>query len=85
MDRPTLLQTARMAAQLMRHPGVDFKRAGAADLIDELFLTLAPKIKLGDEIPTFAGGTPLPREKVQSYKLEEVHQIGDEIFLRYTH
>jgi riboflavin biosynthesis pyrimidine reductase len=56
-----------------------------ADLIDELFLTLAPKIKLGDEIPTFAGGTPLPREKVQSYKLEEVHQIGDEIFLRYTH
>ena len=56
-----------------------------AELIDELFLTLAPKIKLGDEIPTFAGGTPLPREKVQSFKLEEVHQIGDEIFLRYTH
>ncbi len=55
-----------------------------ADLIDELFLTLAPKIKLGDETPTIAGGSPLPREKVQSYKLKETHQINDELFLRYT-
>lgn len=55
-----------------------------AELIDELFLTLAPKIKLGDNVPTYAGGTPLPRNKVQSYNLAEVHPIGDEIFLRYT-
>lgn len=55
-----------------------------AELIDELFLTLAPKIKLGDNIPTYAGGTPLPREKVQTYNLAEVHHIEDEIFLRYT-
>ena len=55
-----------------------------AELIDELFLTLAPKIKLGEDIPTYAGGKPLPREKVQAYNLEESHQIGDELFLRYT-
>lgn len=55
-----------------------------ADLIDELFLTLAPKIKLGETTPTYAGGTPLPREKVQTYKLAETHQINDELFLRYT-
>jgi len=54
-----------------------------ADLIDELFLTLAPKIKLGREIPTYAGGNPLPREKVQQYQLIESHLIGDEIFVRY--
>lgn len=55
-----------------------------AELIDELFLTLAPKIKLGDDIPTYAGGSPLPRERVQSYALAECHHIMDEIFLRYT-
>ncbi|MDH4388262.1 MAG: dihydrofolate reductase family protein [Fimbriimonas sp.] len=55
-----------------------------AELVDELFLTLAPKIKLGDQVPTYAGGNPLPREMVQTYKLEETHQIGDELFLRYT-
>lgn len=55
-----------------------------AELIDELFLTLAPKIKLGDTTPTYAGGNPLPREKVQAYTLAECHQIDDELFLRYT-
>lgn len=55
-----------------------------ADLIDEMFLTLAPKIKLGEETPTMAGGNPLPREKVQTYKLAESHQINDELFIRYT-
>jgi riboflavin biosynthesis pyrimidine reductase len=55
-----------------------------AELIDELFLTLAPKIKLGDTTPTYAGGNPLPREKVQAYTLSECHQIDDELFLRYT-
>ena len=54
------------------------------DLVDELFLTLAPKIKLGKDTPTYAGGNPLPRDKVQSYNLAEFHNVGDELFLRYT-
>ncbi|MBI1332894.1 MAG: thioredoxin domain-containing protein [Armatimonadetes bacterium] len=53
------------------------------ELIDELFLTLAPKIKLGDDTPTYAGGTPLPRERVQKYTLVSCQPIGNEVFLRY--
>lgn len=53
------------------------------ELVDELFLTLAPKIKLGRDIPTYADGEPLPREAVQSYKLLSSQVIGNEVFLRY--
>jgi riboflavin biosynthesis pyrimidine reductase len=53
------------------------------ELVDELFLTLAPKIKLGRETPTYAGGKPLPRSKIQTFKLLEENRLGDELFLRY--
>lgn len=53
------------------------------NLVDELFVTLAPKIKLGDCVPTYAGGNPLPREKMQLYRLLQHQVMGDEIFLRY--
>jgi len=53
------------------------------DLVDELFLTLAPKIKLGDCLPTYAGGKPLPRGSLQNYELVEMHRVEDELFLRY--
>jgi predicted DsbA family dithiol-disulfide isomerase/riboflavin biosynthesis pyrimidine reductase len=53
------------------------------DVVDELFLTLAPKIKLGRTTPTYAGGEPLPRERIQQYRLVEEHRVEDEIFLRY--
>jgi riboflavin biosynthesis pyrimidine reductase len=52
-------------------------------LVDELFLTLAPKIKLGRDVPTYADGQPLPRELVQNYDLVEHHVVRNEIFLRY--
>ena len=55
----------------------------AKDLIDELFLTIAPKIKLGRDLPTYAGGDPLPREQMLRFHLKESHVIGDEVFLRY--
>lgn len=53
------------------------------NLVDELFLTLAPKIKLGREVPTYAGGEPLPRSLVQEYELIESHVVEGEVFLRY--
>lgn len=53
------------------------------ELADELFLTLAPKIKLGSETPTYADGNPLPREAVQSYRLVSCEVVENEIFLRY--
>jgi len=53
------------------------------NLVDELFLTLAPKIKLGRAVPTYAGGEPLKREMVQKYDLVESRTVGSEIFVRY--
>lgn len=53
------------------------------DLVDELFLTIAPKIKLGRDVPTYAGGDPLSREMVQGYTLVESHIVESEVFLRY--
>lgn len=54
-----------------------------ADLVDELFLTLAPKIKLGRDVPTIADGEHLARDQVQRWKLVSHQAIEDELFLRY--
>lgn len=53
------------------------------EIPDELFLTLAPKIKLGVDTPTYADGEALPRERIQDFRLVEHHVEGDEVFLRY--
>lgn len=53
------------------------------DLIDEIFWTIAPKIKLGHETPTMADGNPLPRESVSLFKLVSCIPHADEVFLRY--
>lgn len=53
------------------------------DLVDELFLTIAPLIKLGRETPTYAGGTPLERGSLPRFELVSCQPIGDEVFLRY--
>lgn len=55
----------------------------ATGLVDELFMTLAPKVKLGRDVPTYAGGEALPREEVQKYQLLTSIQVEDELFLRY--
>ena len=54
-----------------------------ADLVDELFITIAPKVKLGRDVPTYADGEPLGRDALQQYQLIEHHALGDEIFIRY--
>lgn len=53
------------------------------NLVDELFLTVAPKIKLGADVPTIADGLPLTRGEVQQWKLVSANPIEDEVFLRY--
>ena len=53
------------------------------DLVDELFLTVAPKVKLGRGVPTYAGGDPLPREEMLQFKLVSCIPSGDEVFVRY--
>lgn len=53
------------------------------DLVDELFLTIAPKVKLGRDLPTYAGGEALPREGMLQFRLLTCVQSGDEVFVRY--
>ncbi|MCH8978800.1 MAG: dihydrofolate reductase family protein [Armatimonadetes bacterium] len=53
------------------------------DLVDELFLTVAPKVKLGRDVPTYAGGDPLQRDELLNFRLISNRTAGDEIFLRY--
>ena len=53
------------------------------DLVDELFLTMAPKVKLGRETPTYAGGEPLAREAMLAFRIKSVQTVADEIFVRY--
>jgi riboflavin biosynthesis pyrimidine reductase/predicted DsbA family dithiol-disulfide isomerase len=55
----------------------------AADLADELFLTVAPKVRLGRGLPTYAGGEALPKGSLLDFGLVSEVRIGDEVFLRY--
>ncbi|MGC8784056.1 MAG: RibD family protein [Armatimonadota bacterium] len=55
----------------------------AAGLIDEWFLTLAPKVKGGRHIPTTVEGVGLPRERVVQMQLLSVYEHEGELYLRY--
>jgi riboflavin biosynthesis pyrimidine reductase len=53
------------------------------DLVDELFLTVAPKIRLGSELPTFADAPALPTDRLLEMELVSAKPIENELFLRY--
>lgn len=55
----------------------------SAGLVDEVFLTLAPKMKLGRDTPTIAGGEPLSRDSLLQYRLVSCTAVENEVFLRY--
>lgn len=55
----------------------------AQGLIDEWFLTLAPKVKGGRDIPTPVEGAGLPREAVVQMQLVSVYEHDNELYLRY--
>ncbi|MCS7309381.1 MAG: dihydrofolate reductase family protein [Armatimonadetes bacterium] len=55
----------------------------SAGLIDEWFLTLAPKVKGGRHIPTTVEGTGFPREQVIRMQLLSVYEQEGELYLRY--
>ena len=54
-----------------------------ADMVDEIFLTLAPRVKGGAHLPTMVDGAGLPRERVPYYTLVSAYLEGSELFLRY--
>ncbi len=55
----------------------------AEDLVDELFMTIAPKVKLGRDVPTIADGNPLSRDSLLTWSLISEKVKGNELFLRY--
>lgn len=54
-----------------------------AELVDEMFITISPKVKLGRDTPTYAGGDPLTRGNLQEFDLIEDHRRENELYLRY--
>lgn len=55
----------------------------AAGLVDELFLTIAPKIKGGAHLPTVVDGPGLPGREFVSLSLLSLYKDGEELYLRY--
>lgn len=52
------------------------------DLVERLYLTLAPVILAGERAPTVATGPALPQP--HRWKLDRVRQVEDELHLSYT-
>ena len=53
------------------------------NVVDEIFLTIAPKIKLRNSSLTLAGGAALSREELLHFSLISALPVGNEVFLRY--
>lgn len=54
-----------------------------AGLVDELFLTLAPKLKGGVALPTIMTGQGFPPHTALPLQLWSLYRDGDELYLRY--
>lgn len=54
-----------------------------ADLIDEMYVTLCPKLIGGKDAPSIVGGKGWGRDEIRNLKLLGSRVVGDEIFLRY--
>lgn len=55
----------------------------AADLLDEIHLTVAPALLGGRRAPSVIGGAGLTMAEQRRLELLAVRQVGDEIFCRY--
>lgn len=88
VSMPRLLRTLRQdygVERLLVEGGSEMNASMLQkDLVDELFLTVVPKVKLGRDVPTYAGGDPLSRDELLNFRLASNITVGDEIFLRYV-
>jgi riboflavin-specific deaminase-like protein len=55
----------------------------AAHAVDELYLTVVPRILGGAAAPTLAAGSGFDPDQIPDAKLVSLERIGDELFLRY--
>jgi riboflavin biosynthesis pyrimidine reductase len=56
----------------------------AAHAVDELYLTLVPRILGGSATPTVVGGEGFDPDAIPDARLLSLDRVGDELFLRYT-
>jgi 2,5-diamino-6-(ribosylamino)-4(3H)-pyrimidinone 5'-phosphate reductase len=54
------------------------------DLVDELYVTIAPALLGGRDAPTLLEGDGLSMDMQRRLRLEHVRREGDELFCRYT-
>jgi 2,5-diamino-6-(ribosylamino)-4(3H)-pyrimidinone 5'-phosphate reductase len=54
------------------------------DLVDELYVTIAPVLLGGREAPTLLEGDGLVMDAQRRLRLESVRRVDDELFCRYT-
>ena len=55
----------------------------AADRMDSIFMTLAPRIIGGVGAPSLADGRGFEAAEIRDFRLVDVERVGDELFLRY--
>jgi len=51
--------------------------------VDEIYLTIAPRVLGGTRAPTMVDGPGFDPEEIPDARLAAVEQVGDELFLRY--
>lgn len=56
----------------------------AAGAVDELYLTLVPRVLGGGRAPTLVGGPGFSPDQIPDGRLTAVERIGDELYLRYA-
>lgn len=87
VDIPQVVQTLHEKLQIRRllvegggHLNYYFLEA---NLMDEVFMTLAPKIKGGAHLPTMVDGHGLPKDTIPDFELLSLYEENGELFLRY--
>ena len=55
----------------------------AADRMDSIFMTLAPRIIGGVGAPSLADGVGFSPSEIRDFRLVDMERVGDELFLRY--
>jgi 2,5-diamino-6-(ribosylamino)-4(3H)-pyrimidinone 5'-phosphate reductase len=55
----------------------------AARAVDELYVTVVPRILGGSQAPTLAGGAGFDPDEIPDATLTSLERIGDELYLRY--
>ena len=55
----------------------------AADRVDTIYMTLAPRIIGGVGAPSLADGVGFTPDGIRNFRLADLERVGDELFLRY--